>query len=682
MWKTLLIICILVCMPVCPSVAQEWVEWQQDVSTEDELANWQDVYADLADLVQHPFNINTITKEQLEQLPFLSDKMIENILYYVYKYGPLMTKNELLGVEGMDRQTRHFLQDFIYIGTSDKEKDKLSFNKVLKYNKQELLTRVDIPLTPKAGYADYSEETLKKHPNKKYAGSPFYHNLRYRFNYKNKITWGLTAEKDAGEPFFSKYNRKGYDFYSGYLFLSDVGCVKALALGHYKASFGYGLVINTGSGFFGKWNVDIGVHRFGKGFSRYTSTAEYGYLQGVASTLRVKNFDISAFYSIKPMDALVDNLFIRSFKTDGYHRTQNDMKKKHTVCNQLMGSNITFKGKRMEIGTTFVYSHFNRVLNPTPKPYNMYYPRGAEFFNVGVNYKWFFRKFIFSGETAIDKCGRLASIQMLSYSPSVHTSLFFINRYFDKKYQAVHADNSFCENSKMQNEAGTYIGFKSSLLDRKLMLTTYVDIFHFFYRRYQVDKDHTWGVGAWGELSYSPANSLNMLIRYSLKDKAKNYAEDKGNKFVLPSVRQRVSYQLRYALNKNILLKTGLQYVRSDIPHREYQNGYMGSGTLQASCGRFPLRMDFMGAWFKTDSYDSRLYQYEPSLLYTFSMPSFYGKGARFAFKAQYEYKKRLMLQAKWGCTRYADRDKIGTGTEEIQGNKKFDLQIQLRVKW
>ena len=234
----------------------------------------------------------------------------------------------------------------------------------------------------------------------------------------------------------------------------------------------------------------------------------------------------------------------------------------------------------------------------------------------------------------------------------------------------------------MQNEAGTYIGFKSSLLDRKLMLTTYVDIFHFFYRRYQVDKDHTWGVGAWGELSYSPANSLNMLIRYSLKDKAKNYAEDKGNKFVLPSVRQRVSYQLRYALNKNILLKTGLQYVRSDIPHREYQNGYMGSGTLQASCGRFPLRMDFMGAWFKTDSYDSRLYQYEPSLLYTFSMPSFYGKGARFAFKAQYEYKKRLMLQAKWGCTRYADRDKIGTGTEEIQGNKKFDLQIQLRVKW
>lgn len=79
---------------------------------------------------------------------------------------------------------------------------------VLKYNKQELLTRVDIPLYMKSGYADHSEEVLEKYPNRKYYGNPVYHNLRYRFQYRNQLYMGLTAEKDAGEPFFCKYNKK------------------------------------------------------------------------------------------------------------------------------------------------------------------------------------------------------------------------------------------------------------------------------------------------------------------------------------------------------------------------------------------------------------------------------------------------------------------------------------------
>ena len=44
--------------------------------------------------------------------------MVENILYYVYKYGPLVSLNELWGVEGMDKQTQTFLKDFVYVGNS------------------------------------------------------------------------------------------------------------------------------------------------------------------------------------------------------------------------------------------------------------------------------------------------------------------------------------------------------------------------------------------------------------------------------------------------------------------------------------------------------------------------------------------------------------------------------------
>ena len=73
---------------------------------------------------------------------------------------------------------------------------------------------------------------------------------------------------------------------------------------------------------------------------------------------------------------------------------------------------------------------------------------------------------------------------------------------------------------------------------------------------------------------------------------------------------------------------------------------------------------------------------YEPGLLYSFSNYSFFGKGFRCAINLQYNYKKRFSFQAKYGWTHYTDRNKIGSGTEEIQGNNKADLQFQMRFKW
>ena len=73
---------------------------------------------------------------------------------------------------------------------------------------------------------------------------------------------------------------------------------------------------------------------------------------------------------------------------------------------------------------------------------------------------------------------------------------------------------------------------------------------------------------------------------------------------------------------------------------------------------------------------------YEPGLLYSFSMYSFYGKGMRWSANIRCLLKDRFTFQVKWGWTHYADRNKIGTGLEEIQGSNKYDLQFQLKLKW
>ena len=155
--------------------------------------------------------------------------------------------------------------------------------------------------------------------------------MRYRFEYNKQVYFGITAEKDPGEPFFRLYNRKGYDFYSAYLYLQDVGRFKSLALGNYKASFGYGLVMNMVFSM-GKYTSSSSLRRTGQGISKYTSTAEYNYLQGVAATYRLaKRWDATLFYSFRNMDARVENQFIRSLKTDGYHRLYKDMEKSPKV---------------------------------------------------------------------------------------------------------------------------------------------------------------------------------------------------------------------------------------------------------------------------------------------------------------------------------------------------------------
>ena len=163
--KVMLIICITILSSVNNLCAQEvWEELAEQLMDEDENNSfqWDTQFEELSELREHPININTATKEQLERFPFLSDQLVENILYYLYKYGPMLTRNELGMIEDIDRQTIQYLLPFIYFETPEKEQYKLNIKRILKYGKQELSTRVDIPFYTKAGYQQYPAETLKK----------------------------------------------------------------------------------------------------------------------------------------------------------------------------------------------------------------------------------------------------------------------------------------------------------------------------------------------------------------------------------------------------------------------------------------------------------------------------------------------------------------------------------------
>lgn len=681
--KVLLILWLTMPFSVHNLSAQErWEELAEQLAEEDENGSfqWENNFEELTEWRENPININTATKEQLERFPFLSDRLVENILYYLYKYGPMLSSNELLMIEDIDRQTVQCLLPFIYFKTPEKEEYKPTLKRILKYGKQELSTRVDIPFYTKEGYKIHSAEALEKNPNKQYLGYGYYHNLRYSFRYRDQIYAGFTAEKDAGEPFFAGQNRKGYDFYSLYLLIRNIGKIKRLSLGNYRVSYGYGLVMNTDFGM-GKTATLSTLGNKARGIRKHSSTDEYNYFRGVAVSYKLADrWTLDGFYSYRSMDGIVDNRFIRSLKKDGYHRLFREFEKKNTLSNQLIGSNLNYNGKYCELGLTAVYNVFNKPLNPEKKYYNLYYPRGKDFYNVGADYKFFWKRFTLLGETAMDKCGALATLNMLRYSLKGGTELIVMNRYYDKKYQAIYA-RSVGEGSTVQNESGFYIGLETKVL-KYVRMTCYGDLFCFPGKRYLVNKAKTKGFDGLIQVSYSPGYELAMFIRYRYKSNEKDFTGEDKTKHTLPYIRQKVRYQLNYTPTDKLLLKTIADYVRVNFRGQSVSRGFLLSQSATYKWDALPLQLDVSGAWFNTDDYNTRLTIYEKNVLYAFSMPSFFYKGTRLAVNVRYEVNKHIILQVKYGTTRYLNRDKISSALEEIDGSTKSDLYLQLRLKF
>lgn len=351
----------------------------------------------------------------------------------------------------------------------------------------------------------------------------------------------------------------------------------------------------------------------------------------------------------------------------------------HNWC-KLIYNCLNYNGKYCELGLTAVYNVFNKPLNPEKKYYNIYYPRGKDFYNVGGDYKFFWKRFSLLGETAIDKCGTWATMNMLRYSPKGGTQLIVMNRYYDAKYQSVYA-RSIGEGSTVQNESGFYIGLETSIL-KYIKMTCYGDFFYFPWKKYLVSKAGTKGLDGLLQLSYSPTYELEMFIRYRYKKKEKDFTAEDKTKQTIPSIQQKCRYQLNYSVKDKLTLKTIADYVRINFRGQSASNGFLVSQSAAYTFHLLPLQLDLSAAWFNTDDYNSRLTIYEKSVLYAFSMPSFYYKGMRVAVNARYELNKHIILQAKYGTTHYFNRDKISSALEEIDGSTKSDLYLQLRLKF
>lgn len=644
----------------------KWKEYVEDLADESlDEARLETLYADLSYLSEHPMDLNEVTRDQLSRLPFLSDRQIEQILRYRKRVERFVSLYELKGIEDMDFQTIQLVLPFVYVGEKSVDKIPFTVKNLLKYGSNELLFRYDQCFQQKKGYGSYPDSVLQKYPNRKYLGEPFYASIRYSYNFEDRLQMGFVGEKDAGEPFWSEMH-KGFDYYSFHFLLKEHGVLKTLAIGDYKVSFGQGLVISND--FSPSRSALVSqAERRNNGFRRHYSTNEQDFFRGVATTLTWKDWDASLFYSYRKLDGAVDKDTFPTIKNDGLHRLSRDWEKRKKVGMQTLGGNIRFARSDVHIGLTALhYSFGGLTLYPQEKPYNRFAFRGKSNFNIGVDYMLKNRWGKLYGETAISENGAMATLNALRLAPVSYLSLLILYRYYDRRYQAFFG-NAFAQNSSVQNEQGVYLGFQWTPFGY-WKISAYADFYRFPWLKYQVDYPSV-GREYMAQLDYAWNASCSTYLRYKCKEK------DEDGK------QQRLRWQASYVLASAWHLRTSADGIFSDYGG-DNQMGYSLSQSIGWKPSTIPFRFDTYVAWFSTDGYASRISSYEKNILYAFYMPSFYGKGFRFALSFHWDITRYLSLSAKLGHTYYKDRDKIGTDTEEIAGNQKTDLSALFRWKF
>ncbi|MCR5454492.1 MAG: helix-hairpin-helix domain-containing protein [Bacteroidales bacterium] len=142
----------------------------------------------LEDIAENKIDLNNCDTAQLQSLPILNAIQIRDLLEYIGRYGELKSMGELKGVPsfstGTIRQMKHF-------ATIHHTTDTMSYSlrKMAAKGHHYISSFNKAVLERQAAYvADSTGHT-------KYQGNRMRWCIKYRYKFKDRIAWGITAEK-------------------------------------------------------------------------------------------------------------------------------------------------------------------------------------------------------------------------------------------------------------------------------------------------------------------------------------------------------------------------------------------------------------------------------------------------------------------------------------------------------
>ncbi|MEG0795449.1 MAG: helix-hairpin-helix domain-containing protein [Odoribacter sp.] len=645
------------------------------LSSED---GYEEMVGVLMNLADAPVNVNTAGFDSLKTLFFLSDYQIDQILAFREKNGCFLHPNELLLVYGIGQRDLRNILPFITLGNS---LERVYEREGAKRVKQDLIARARLSLPLQEGYQFYVPDDFEKRKDyekkmeNRFQGMPVGMLLKYKLEMNHRWQIGVTLENDPGEAYFTPDQKMGFDFLSAHIALTTKRFLRHLVVGDYRIRWGQGLVV-WGGFLSGKSDISVGNEKSGQGVSPYTSANENNYLRGVALSMGLcRNVVSDVFFSLKKTDG---NLTagkepgiwrLVSLYEGGYHRNRPECLKKQVLDEMTTGLSIRWNTVYFKVGLNSLYYDYDPALVSGNSLYQQFNDKGEKRYLVSVDYKASFRGIYGFGEVARNDNGSWAIVNGLRGGASFISGCLLYRRY-DRRYVSRYAAG-FGEYSNTSNEEGVYGGVAITLL-RDLKINLSGDWFHFFSPRYRAyTPSH--GYEVMGEVSYTHSSFEHTgRVKYEIKP------EDLSGGIFARRKRGDFRYEFQYRQGQCLEWRTriSVSHYRKE-ERREW--GYMVYQDVIFAARRVQFKMQCRAAWFDTDSYESRIYAYENNVLYGYSFPFFMGSGGRAYLNMNWKPVDWLTCYFKSGLTVYTDRNKIGSGLTEVQGNRLYDFTFQLR---
>lgn len=653
--------------------------------------NYEDLYESLLQLYLNPINLNKTNPEELKSVYVLSPIQLTAFFDYRKRFGNLISIYELQAIPGFDLATIYKLLPFVSLADGSHITNKPLLERILSEREGYFILRQNQVWETRKGFN--SPDTLSNgRLTSRYVGDPNNVYARFRIQHSRDFSLGFTIDKDAGEKFVwdPKTKRYGFNFLSYHFTLFNKGNWKAITLGDFQVQFGQGLVYGAGFSVGKGAETITTIRRSSIGLRSFTSAMEFGFFRGAAVTRKIGAIDVTVLASHAPRDGnlqlTLDTLereeaTISSFQTSGLHRTQTEIAYKDQIREQNFGANLHYQSpnRNLQIGMNSLYTKFSKEYRRAPQVYNQFEFNGRENHVHSLYYSYNFQNFFLFGETAISRSGGRGTVMGLMSSLSKRLDFSVLWRRFDRDFHSFYG-NAFSEGTRPINERGVYMGlnFKPS---PRYNFSIYYDYFKFPWLRYRVYSPSS-GQEWLGRFSYSP--SRNILVFFQLREEQKDRNISDLPRFQSTyqlSTGKKLNYliNLDYAINKQWSIKTRVMASSFEFNNKTTR-GFAISQDLNMDMQKWRISTRF--ALFDTEDYDNRQYVYERNVLWAFSIPALNGQGMRYYILGQYKLSPKLTFWARFARTIYTDRESIGTGLQEITGNRQTETTFQLRYQF
>lgn len=565
--------------------------------------------------------------EQLRHYHIIDEWEQLSIIRKIETANEQLTPKTFLQIEGVDSTKLILLSSL------------LSFNREKSRPLPQNATILRAIVTPqkREGYSPITAQRYIQNPESRYLGNSWHLYMQNRVNLPGSLSLIITSEKDPGE--------RTLDYFSFSLSFKREATVSThYILGSYTVRAGEGLTLWNGfsmSSYFDPLSAPKSEFLP----TLYGSTDENRAFKGGVFTISKNSLRATVLLSYRGLDANLKDDGYSSLLTTGLHNTPKTVRSKGALKRAIIASNITYNGVRWRVGLITLYANESLAYSGS----NSDHLKTAQLNgNSRANLSIYWRKMagtkLWYGEAALDICGRVALLTGLNWRFKDGSSLLLTTNYRDRGFSAVASTLTF---------KGVDTPSYSAVYKRRL-------------KQYRLLSAGVEGVGKSGALFCK--NSFQLFKKIDI---------DWLTTFSLE--RALIRFDLRHPIGSNFTHHMRIQSASSkqDV----WYLGYNLHCELLYKNRAFPIEGSFRVAFFNTPVWSVRLYSYERDILTQIKSSLLYGKGVRWYLNLRGRITNNLDIWLKYGQFNYLDRSTIGQQKELINGNRKGEFKVELRIK-